>query len=327
MVERSMIPRIAVALALLAAPASAGDWPGGWGRGPFDFRNEHIVSLTHLTLGADSARVAPAGTGEAAVRTEVAQTSHAPGGSNQFVLDAETVDLSVSARYGLIDRLDVGFEMPVIWRYGGFLDWSIEKIEGTYDEVRKARARRPRDVYAAEGVTNHGRPFDLDEGVGAGKLRLSAKVAILDDPDWLALSAEAITALPTATGDFGTYGVDVGLRVALQRRFGFFHAYVGACGIVLGPSEYPIRLEPTKGDVFVAGELRFSEYVSIVVQGALESATTTDLERAPTYIVWYGGGFKFGWDRWRFEIAAVENGGDVKYSMDVALHFAFAVRF
>lgn len=321
-----MIPRMAAALALLGGPAFAEEPLGGWGRGPFDFRNEHIFSLTHLTLGADSAQTSHRGGGDALLRINVAQTSQVRG-NGQFVLDAETVHVAVSARYGLLDWLELGIEMPAVWRYEGFLDWTIEHVEDSYDEPRKARRDRPRDVYEAEGFTDRGLPFDYDEGWGAAKMRLSAKVAILDDPDRLALSAEAIAALPTGTTDFGTTGVDAGLRLVAQRAFGNIHLYFGAAGSVLGPSDDAIQLETLKGTVFFAGEARLTYWVSLVYQVAIESPTTRDLEGHPRLILWHGGGIKVGYDGVTFEIGVVENGGDVKYSMDVALHFALGVRF
>ena len=68
----------------------------------------------------------------------------------------ETVRAGLFLRYGLTDRLEIGAEVPVLHRYGGFMDGAIKGVENATTGVSPPRKALGDTPYAFN-ISNGGR--------------------------------------------------------------------------------------------------------------------------------------------------------------------------
>jgi hypothetical protein len=68
-----------------------------------------------------------------------------PGG--RYIIDAETLGLTIGAGYGITDTLDVSVSLPVTYRGGGILDGFVEWFENGLGVPNKDRRRYPRNQF------------------------------------------------------------------------------------------------------------------------------------------------------------------------------------
>ncbi len=299
-----------------------------WGAGPLDLRDGFVLGLTHLTLGPGSTATRGRGRARLAVRADWAQTSVVDDRSGA-VLDAETVEVASIVEYGLTDRIQLGLELPVAYRGAGVLDPFVRAIEKGTARVRFDRLVRPDGEYRVAGATHDGDAFDLDRGLGAGKLRLGLKVRPFDGgPFSPAASIETVVALPTsAPAGFGTAGIDAGVRLAFSKRLGDDLVLgIGATAVHGGGDLGPIELDPFQLGAFGSLEYEALPWLSIVAEAWVESPSTRNLgERGAVFYL--GAGVKASWGPISGEIGLVENAGDMSSAGDVAFHVEVGVTF
>ncbi|MFQ5992068.1 MAG: DUF3187 family protein, partial [Nitrospiraceae bacterium] len=124
-------------------------------------------------------------------------------------------------RYGLTDRFEVGMEIPVYYRWEGFLNGLITEVERLTGNVSKPRAVLG-DTDFAFNLTQNGQTlFEGTNGAGGfGDITLITKYqAILETAQIPALSGRFALKLPTGdTGKFfGSGHVDVGVGLAVEK--------------------------------------------------------------------------------------------------------------
>jgi hypothetical protein len=93
------------------------------GFGPFPVRNFQAFQQLVLSLPGDRATIVQPGTLD--MRLELAETSSiynetSPQGN--VTVKFETLRSGLFLRYGAIDRLELGLEVPVLYRYQGFMN-------------------------------------------------------------------------------------------------------------------------------------------------------------------------------------------------------------
>lgn len=299
-----------------------------WGLGPIDFRDEYVIAQTYLGLGAGSPATLPAGGWSVAVRGDWAQTIAVAEGPGT-VLDVESVTVAPMVRHGLTDRIELSLELPLVYRDGGVLDPFIRDVESAIGSgVRRPRRTRPEHDFAMSGCTDEGRAFAFDHGAGVGKLRLGGEVRLLDGGAVMpALSLAVHVALPTASrGGFGTTGVDVGLSLALSKRFGDLVLYAGGSVLFPGGHLGPIALEPVQVSASAALEYEIRPWLAVIAQGSIHSEAVRDLGGRRGRNIYVGGGFKVTEGPFSFEIGALEDMGAMTRTADITFHVELGVR-
>jgi len=136
-----------------------------------------------------------------------------------ILLDGETYRATLSARYGLLPRWEVGVEIPYILQGGGFLDRFIIDWHSAFGLPQGGRESAPKDHigyrYKKDGVQklNMGR-----SGSGIGDMSLTTGVALYqyrdtNSHDQLALKASL--KLPTGDSSYlrGSGGTDFQLQL------------------------------------------------------------------------------------------------------------------
>src|SRR5262245_17518000 len=119
-----------VVAALLCPMFSQPTLVGAEGFGPFPVRNFQAFQQLVLSLPGDRAAVVKPGTVD--VRLELAETAS--------ISDEQTPQASVNVkfetlrsglflRYGATEKLELGLEVPVLYRYQGFMNGAITKVE------------------------------------------------------------------------------------------------------------------------------------------------------------------------------------------------------
>ncbi len=100
------------------------------GFGPFPVRNFQPFQQLVLSLPGDRATVVKPGTLD--MRLELAETAsiyneYSP--QIDVIVKFETLRSGLFLRYGATDRLELGLEVPVFYRYQGFMNGAITATE------------------------------------------------------------------------------------------------------------------------------------------------------------------------------------------------------
>ena len=143
--------------------------------GFFDTQNQSpMVSIFGLpTLGA--AQVLGPGQSSFGVTVDLANNfTGADATGEQIYLDGESTRLTLSGRYGLGARGEVGIELPVIEVGGGFLDHFIETYHSTFGFPDHGRELAPQGRLLYRYSRNGLPVLDMERGgTGLGDLRLT----------------------------------------------------------------------------------------------------------------------------------------------------------
>lgn len=144
--------------------------------------------------------------------------NHADSGDSQdesVIMDGESYFFTLSARYGLKQWLEVGFDLPVIWHSGGAFDNAIERWHKIWGLSNSGRSRPSNELlfrYSRQGSV----AYELSSSIaGLGDLQLTAAVPLVrkDGIDGYAVSLRSSLKLPTGDADdlLGSGATDVSL--------------------------------------------------------------------------------------------------------------------
>ena len=156
---------------------------GAEGFGPFPVRN--FQALDQLVLGMPGERATVLRKGDFDVRLEAANTASIARDSEEqaeVTMKFETVRTGLFLRYGLTDRLEIGAEVPVLHRYGGFMDGAIKGVENATTGLSPPR-KALGDTHYAFNISNGGRTmFKGSEGAtGLGDVSFFGKYQLLKE--------------------------------------------------------------------------------------------------------------------------------------------------
>jgi len=195
------------------------------GFGPFPVRNFQPFQQLVLNMPGDRAAVLKQGVLD--VRLELAETAsifrdQQPQAS--VTMKFETLRSGVFLRYGATERWELAVEVPVLYRYSGFMDGPIKAVERLTTGLSPARS----------ALGNSGYVFNISRGgqtvasgregaVGLGDSTLMSKYQLL--PEGALIPAVSLrTALKLPTGDvgqfFGSGNPDVGIGLAAEKGLG-----------------------------------------------------------------------------------------------------------
>ena len=110
------------------------------GFGPFPVRNFQPFHQLVLSLPGDRAAVVKPGTVD--VRLELAETASVYNENSPQTnvnVKFETLRSGLFLRYGAMDRLELGLEVPMLYRYQGFMDGAITATERATTGLNPAR--------------------------------------------------------------------------------------------------------------------------------------------------------------------------------------------
>ena len=241
---------------------------GAEGFGPFPVRNFQPFQQLVLGLPGDRATVVKPGTVD--VRLELAETASIYNDNTppiNVAVKFETLRSGLFLRYGATDKLELGLEIPVLYRYQGFMNGAITAVERATTGLNPAQAAF-RDTNFLFNVTRNGRTI-MGGGPGAmglGDTTLMSKYQILTEGTAMpAVSLRGAVKLPT--GDqaafFGSGSPDFGLGLAAEKLVASrWILYANMTGVVPTGTIAGLGLKPTLS-ALAAIEYLWSENLSI----------------------------------------------------------------
>jgi hypothetical protein len=241
------------------------------GFGPFPVRNFQPIQQLVLSMPGDRAAVLKKGVLD--VRVELAETAtifrdESPQAS--VTMKFETLRSGVFLRYGATERWEISVEVPVLYRYPGFMDGAIKAVERATTGLAPDRNALGQSGYAFN-ISRGGRTIasGREGAVGLGDSMVMSKYQLLLETALLpALSVR--TALKLPTGDegqfFGSGSPDVGFGLAAEKGLGGrWVVYGNLNGVVPTGRIAGMSLQPTISGL-VAVEYLWSEKLSITTQ-------------------------------------------------------------
>lgn len=195
------------------------------GFGPFPVRNFNPLQQLVLNMPADRAAVLAPGTLD--VRLELAETAaiynEAPSGASAQV-KFETLRNGLFLRYGVTSKLEVAVEVPVLYRWTGFMEGAIEAVERATTGLSPARSALSHVNYAYNITRNGQQIVNGTKGaLGLGDTMLQVKYQLIRETSSMpALSLRTAVKLPTGDEDefFGSGSPDFGLGLAVEKTLG-----------------------------------------------------------------------------------------------------------
>jgi Protein of unknown function (DUF3187) len=211
-----------IALAEEVAP-DVEDYVSG---GPFPTRDYNPVRLLFLSLPAeDASTLAP---GRYQIRLELVESSTSKSQLTpqaSATLKFETTRAALDLKYGLPHDMELGIEIPLLYRGSGFLDPFIISIEKAFSDLSPDRISFKRDTFGGYLITRDGTEIISggNRKIGIGDIVLTGKITLLDESAYRpAVAARMAVKLPTGSFDraFGSGKPDVGIGIAAQKALG-----------------------------------------------------------------------------------------------------------
>lgn len=238
------------------------------GFGPFPVRNFQAFQQLVLSLPGDRAAVVKPGTLD--VRLELAETASIYDENSpqaNVTVKFETLRSGLFLRYGATDKLELGLEIPVLYRYQGFLDGAITAVEHATTGLAPARASLKNTNFVFN-VTRNGQTI-MSGGPGAlglGDTTLMSKYQLLSEGAATpAVSLRGAVKLPTGDQSdfFGSGSPDFGLGLAVEKLVaGRWMLYGNVTGVFPTGTIAGLGLRPTVSGL-AAIEYLWSENLSI----------------------------------------------------------------
>jgi hypothetical protein len=196
--------------------------------GPLPARNFQPIQLLFLGMFGDRAVVLKPG--HLDVRLELANTSSIFREETNppfFALVRATMKMEqlrsgLFLRYGLTERMEVGVEVPVLYRYAGVMEGLITGVERATSGVTGARKQLGQVNYAYL-VSRNGQPLftGASGDMGLGDVSVVGKYQLMTQEVWRPAVSLRV-AVKTPSGDsrrlFGSGHPDIGLGLAIDQR-------------------------------------------------------------------------------------------------------------
>ena len=241
---------------------------GAEGFGPFPVRNFQAFQQLVLSLPGDRAAVVKPGTID--VRLELAETASIYNDNTppiNVTVKFETLRSGLFLRYGATDKLELGLEVPVLYRYQGFMNGAITATERATTGESPARAALRQSNFLFN-VTRNGQTI-MNGGPGAmglGDTTLMSKYQLMIEGAAMpAVSLRGAVKLPTGdqSAFFGSGSPDFGLGLAAEKLVaGRWLLYANVTGVVPTGTIAGFGLQPTLSGL-AAIEYLWSENLSI----------------------------------------------------------------
>lgn len=145
--------------------------------------------------------------------------SNDPGNGEAIIWDGETAQYCIKLRYGVLDRLELGVDVPYIQHSGGYLDSVIRRYHSFAGFPNDRQEEFDKNQIHYQVDENGNVLYSMTEKKnGPGDLRLSAAVPLLTETvrSRRHLAARSVLKLPTGASEdlLGSGGTDISAGLA-----------------------------------------------------------------------------------------------------------------
>lgn len=254
----------------------------------------------------------------------------------EYLLDYETLQTAVSAAHGITDTVEIDVELQGMSRFGGTMDGFVQGFHDLFGIDQGGRDEVPRGDFSIELAPDDGEsPVSLgtsDRGTFSRSLQVSIQHNVTCGTTRLpAFSYAATVRRETVDIDRfdGGAGLDLGLSVAVARRFGRYYLY-GTFGYAWFGSEdfRGLVLEDTQLTALAAVEWRFGVRQSLLLQALVTQGVVADFgpfSDASTELT-----FGYKWElrhKGVLEAGLIENVLAFDNGPDFGVHVGYSQRF
>jgi hypothetical protein len=252
-----------------------------------------------------------------------------------FLLDYEMLQTTLSLAYGVTEKLELELELENRSRFGGELDSLSRWFHDVVGIGQNGRDLVPRDAFNFELSPEGQEPIRLsqsDKGPFNRSALLTLQHNVTLGRGWLPAVSYAVTTRFDASGTDDLVGVgnwDVGVSVAVARRFGEFYAYGTLGAARFSTDEFRgLELRTSQLSLLGAVEWRYVEHQSIVVQYLVTEGQVADFAPfdEPSHEISLG----FKWEAVPgsiIELGLIENAVVFDNTPDVGLVLGYSRRF
>ena len=251
---------------------------------------------------------------------------------NLFFLDYEMLQGTVSAAYGITDTLEIEGEFQNRSRFGGHMDGFIQGFHDLFGIDQNDRDEVPKGLFRFDLTPSDGRPevslANAKRGSFVQALGVSIQHNVTCGTSRLPAFSYSGTIRLSDSDDLGTE-LDLGLSVAVARRFGAIYVY-GTLGYSwFGEDDfYGLELNDTQGTFLAAVEWRFLPRQSLLLQLLITEGLIDDLDSFSDM----SNELTIGW-KWQvipkgvLELGIIENLVSFDNSPDFGFHIGYSHRF
>lgn len=294
------------------------------GHGPIPVRNFQPIQLIFLNLPFERARVQPCGHFE--LHLETAESNEIA--TNQEGIEAtlkfETNRTVLGGSVGVGHAVELGLDVPIISRFGGFLDPFIDGVEHLFGTFNPERSLFPDNSFGGFHVQRGDVVlFDgKDQSFNLGDIWISGKYEAWHPSGWPLLSLRGAIKFPTGRAD-GVYGSgkpDFALGAAMEHQFLHWLVTYANLNMIypVGPiTPGCLTLNPilTEG---VAAEARVFGPVSVLLQQELYTSPIhgTGTRLLDGTVVELTGGLNVAFAPLLFQLGVIDNISPVATAAD-----------
>ena len=259
--------------ALLPLPALAEEFTG---YGPLPVRDFQPIQLIFLNLPFERARALRPGELafhlESAESNEIATNQASDTANIDATLKFETNRTVLGGTLGVLPGLEIGLDVPMISRFGGFLDPFVDSVESLFGTSNIERSLYPNNTFGAFNVQRGDTVLfqGRDQQFSLGDIWTSAKYEVWHPEGFPLFSLRGAIKFPTgrAGGVYGSGKPDFGLGVAAEQQFlSWLIAYANLDVVYpVGPiTQGDLTLNPILIE-HVGGEAYLGWHISYVLQ-------------------------------------------------------------
>jgi hypothetical protein len=315
---------------------------GGAGLGPlravgFDFsppvptRNFAPLQLIFLNPPFEQAATLPAGELALLVQTAESNVIATHQGGIDATLKFEQNRTNFGVRYGLLDDLELGIDLPFISRFGGFMDPFIDWVEDAFGAQNVERGLFPNNTFGGYSVFRG--DTQLFEGgevnFQPGDLVFSGKYQLPVPQHWPRLALRGAIKAPTGDPDevLGSGEPDFGLGAAADYEPWERLMLYGNLNLVypVGPiTDGDLTLNPIFTQSFAA-HVAITQHFSAMLHQATYTSPFhgTGASLLDGTVVELGLGFAFAWSNcFDMQLLGIQNMSGVEQSADFTLMLA-----
>ncbi len=284
-----------VLTSIVTQSAIANDLVKNWGRGFVEIDNQFPLALNHNSFRPMSPEVKPKG--ESSLRFTYAISNNYILVKKKYRIDGEYRIANINYRYSIFDNLELGANIPLVWRGGGNLDSFVDEFHKKLGFPRGERRGKPKNKFGIYGLNKDDSAFGLNKtGSEIGDLTLSAKYLLtsgnIQKPAWSILSE---IRLPTATEEsYGQDSVDITLGVIGSKSYMPWSFYWGGAYLYYADTFLRnIEYKRHHFEGFLGVEYEFSEKLSFNVATYIASDLMESIQMFPEYAIYLDTGLKY----------------------------------